>query len=500
MHRRLYILLLIGSCGLPSLASNSVSNLDFHFVFQQDTIPQDTAQTDSIKPYVPSFFSPFNPVYRFGDPFANRTSKSAFSLPDPSNLELEISYDSGFQYTVYEKIGNLNFRPVTTMSFREFDQYNNSQLTEGYWREKSIGLDGESAVSSRRLIPKLYLSPAFDRIFGGSYVDITPTGFINLDFGGTWQNVDNPSIPQRQQRNGGFNFEQQISMNLVGKIGDKLEITANFDNNNTFDFQNNMRIEYTGYDEEIIKKIVIGNVSMPVSNSLMTGSQTLFGLKTELQFGKLFFTGVASRQQGSVTSSSLGGGRSIDDPSYNPADQAENEIRASAYDENRHFFLSHFFRDNYEKWLQDPYNITSGLLIQNIEVYVTNTNNNTESTRNTVGFVDLGEQDRLLNENWRKTSGSIPADNSSNSLYAELINSGFRKSDQIYNNLQTLGLDPANEFVETKTARQLELGTEFVVNESLGYITLLTNLSDNQSLAVSYQYSYNGQIFTVGGN
>lgn len=470
-----------------------------HFVFQQDTIPRDTAATDSIRPYVPSFFSPFNPVYRFGDPFANRTSRSAFSLPDPSSLELDIAYDSGFQYTVYEKIGNLNFRPVTTMSFREFDEYNDSQLTRSYWREKSIGLDGESALSSRRLIPKLYLSPVFDRIFGGSYVDITPTGFINLDFGGTWQNVDNPAIPQRQQRNGGFNFEQQISMNLVGKVGDKLEVTANFDNNNTFDFQNNMRIEYTGYDEEIIKKIVIGNVSMPVSNSLMTGSQTLFGLKTELQFGNLYFTGVASRQQGSVSTATLGGGRSVDDVSYNPADNAENEIRASSYDENRHFFLAHFFRDNYEQWVSDPRNIISGLNITNIEVYVTNTNNNTDNTRNTVGFIDLGEQLVLLNGDLQNPGGSIPADNSSNTLYSTLINSGFRKSDQIYNNLQTLGLDPADEYVETKTARLLERGTEYVLHEQLGYITLLTNLSDNQSLAVSYQYTYNGQgPFNVG--
>ena len=498
MHRRLYILLLIGSWWSPSFASGLLDDFEPMRMLQHDTIPKDSAQTDSVIPYAPSFSSPFNPTYRFGDPFANQTSRSPFSLPDPSSLELEIDYDSGFQYTVFEKIGNLNFRPVTTMSFREFDEYNDSQLKRNYWREKSIGLDGENAVSGRRLIPKLFLSPAFDRIFGGSYVDITPTGFINLDFGGTWQKVDNPSFFQGQQRNGGFNFEQQISMNLDGKIGDKLEITANFDNNNTFDFQNNMRIEYTGYDEEIIKKIVIGNVSMPVSNSLMTGFQTLFGLKTELQFGDLYFTGVASRKQGSVTSSSLGGGSSIDDASYNPADQSENEIRASAYDENRHFFLAHFFRDNYETWLADPRNIVSGLNISNIEVYVTNTNNNTESTQNTVGFIDLGENSVLLNPS-HANGGSEPADNESNSLYQTLLNSGFRKSNQMYNNLESLGLDPANEYLETKTARQLEQGTEFVINSQLGYITLLTNLSDNQSLAVAYQYTYNGQgPFTVG--
>ncbi len=501
MHLRIYILLLVGGWWLPSFAIASLPSLEPLLLQQQDTIPRDTVKTDSVKPYTPSFFSTYNPSYRFGDPFSNRLGRSSFILPDPSSLELEIDYDSGFQYTIYERIGNINFRPVTTMSFSEYNSYNDEQLANTYWKEKSTGLDGESAVSGRRLIPKLYLSPVFDRIFGGEYVDIVPTGFINLDFGGNWQRVDNPAIPQRQQRNGGFNFEQQISLNLVGKIGDKLEVTANFDNNNTFDFQNNMRIEYTGYEEEIIKKIVIGNVSMPVSNSLMTGAQTLFGFKTELQFGNLYFTGVASRQQGSVSTSSLGGGNNIDDPVYNSSTQQENEIRASAYDDNKHFFLSHFFRDNYEDWVKDPRNITSGLLIQNIEVYITNTNNDTETTRNTVGFVDLGEQsqDRLLNQSFFNPAGSIPASNSSNSLYEALLSSGFRKSDQIYNNLQTLGLDPTTEYVVTGTARQLEEGTEFIINKQLGYITLLTNLSDNQSLAVSYQYTYNGAgPFTVG--
>lgn len=492
MQLRFYILLLLGSWCLTSFAAPSNHTVGLLFV------QQDTAKTDSVKPYVPSFRPTYNPSYRYGDPFSFRVSRSPLTLPDPSNLELQIDYDSGFQYTVFERIGNLNFRPVTTMSFSEYDRYNDGQVTQSYWREKSTGLDGESAVSGRRLIPKLYLSPVFDRIFGGSYVDITPSGFINLDFGGTWQNVDNPSIPQRQQQNGGFNFDQQISMNLVGRVGDKLEITANFDNNNTFDFQNNMRIEYTGYDEEIIKKIIIGNVSMPVANSLMSGSQTLFGIKTEMQFGKLWFTGVASRQQGSLSTSTLGGSGSIDDPMYNPQDRNENELRASAYDENRHFFLSHFFRDNYEKWLKDPRNITSGVQIRTVEVYITNTNNTTTTTRNTVGFIDLGEQSRLQNQDFYNAAGLVPSDNSSNQLYGTLINSGFRISNEIYNNMVSLGLDPATEFVVTGTSRQLVQGTEFIFNEKLGYITLLSPLVDNQSLAVAYQYSYNGQTFTVG--
>jgi cell surface protein SprA len=350
------------------------------YTFQQDTsvIQQDTVYQSTTRPT-------FDPSYRFGDPISNREPKSALQLDDPSNVDYDIEYDSGFSYSVYERVGETDFRPPTVMSFQEYDAYHNQQIINDYWKEQSLGLDGESAVSGRRLIPKLYISPVFDRIFGGSYVDIQPTGFVNLDFGGLFQFIDNPQVPERQRRNGGFNFNMQISSNVVGKIGDKLAVTFNFDNNNTFDFQNDMKIEYTGYEEEIIKKIEIGNVSMPVSNSLISGAQSLFGVKTQLQFGKLFVTGIASRQRGRNDVISI----------ENGVDEQQFEIRASNYDENRHFFLGHFFRENYEAWLSGLPQVISGVNITRIDVYVLNRNNNTEDTRNFLAFMDLGESDRV---------------------------------------------------------------------------------------------------------
>ena len=221
---------------------------------QPDTIPADTIPTDSVKPYEPTYTPTFQPSYRFGDPFSNRMSPTPLQLSDPSSIDLQVEYDSGINYTVYERIGDVNFRPMSTMSFEEYDAYNDKEIVDEYFKERSAGLDGESAVSGRSLIPRLYVGPVFDRLFGGSYVDIQPNGFVNLDFGGRFQRINNPAIPLRQQRNGGFNFNQQISLNVVGKVGEKLAITANFDNNNTFDFQNNLKVEYTGYEEDIVKK------------------------------------------------------------------------------------------------------------------------------------------------------------------------------------------------------------------------------------------------------
>lgn len=450
-------------------------------------VPQDTINSDSLQPYTPSKVPTFQPAYRFGDPFSNQSSTSPLFLDDPSSIDLQVEFDSTVNYNVYERIGNVNFRPVTTMSFDEYDQYNDRQITKEYFKEKSSGLDGESAVSGRSLIPRLYISPMFDRLFGGSYVDIQPNGFVNLDFGGRFQRVDNPAIPRRQQRNGGFNFNQQISLNLVGKIGEKLAITANFDNNNTFDFQNNMKVEYTGYPEDIVKKIEIGNVSMPVSNSLMTGAQSLFGVKTQLQFGKLFVTGVLSRQQGKSEVLTIESG----------FQGREFEVRASNYDENRHFFLGHFFRDNYERWHNNLPQITSGLNITRVEVYVINRNNDTRTTREVVGLMDLGETTRASPAKVGGIrSGVLPTDNKNNDLFQSVVG-GTRSSNEITGVLEADGLVNSLDFVKVGTARRLE-DDEYIVNRQLGYVSLLRKLQNDEMLAVSFQYTYNGQTYTVG--
>lgn len=456
---------------------------------------QDTVRNDTIGPYEPSIKPTFQPAYRFGDPFSNRISRSPLFLRDPSQLDMQVRFnpdttadDAGVTYSVYENIGALDFRPASFMTFEEFNRYNNSQLNREYFKDRSAGLDGESAVSGRSLIPRLYISPVFDRIFGGSYVDIQPNGFVNLDFGGRFQRIDNPQIPLRQQRNGGFNFNQQISMNVVGKVGEKLAITANFDNNNTFDFQNNLKVEYTGYEEEIIKKIEIGNVSMPVSNSLMTGAQSLFGIKTELQFGKLYVTTVLSQQRGRNETLTIESG----------FQGREFEIQGSEYDENRHFFLGHFFRNNYERWLATLPQVTSGVNVTRIELYVLNRNNDTETTRNIVGLMDLGEGSVIYNNNVNASNqapNGNPTRNPANDLFGSLPFD--QPVDQVDAILEGLGLENTVDFLKVTTARKLD-ESEYTLNGQLGYVTLTRRLQSDEMLAVAYEYTYNGAPYRVG--
>lgn len=483
--------------------------MEYSFLFQQEPALSDSTKADSLKNaiYTPTKRPTFIQKDRFGDPFSNFLSHSPLLLQDPASLKLDLEIDTGMNYTIYEKIGNINYRPTSTMTFGEFSKYQDREIIKSYWKSRSSGLDGESAVSGRRLIPKIYISPIFDRIFGGSYVDIQPTGFVNLDFGGRWQRINNPAIPINQQRNGGFNFNQQISMNVVGKVGEKLAITANFDNNNSFDFQNNLKLEYTGYEEDIIKKIEVGNVSMNVSNSLMSGGQSLFGIKTQLQFGKLFVTALATNQRSTYRQLVIDNG-TVQNNSNNYTNSTSNsvsgggfEIRASDYVENRHFFLGHFFRDNYENWLSRLPRVISSVNVTRLDVYVVNRNRETETLRNIVGLMDLGEGDekRIFSDavrNLNPTGGAN--DNGANGLFETIRNNNDIRdvstaSDYLTN---TFGMTNTTDF-EITQGRKLQ-NNEYVWNKELGYISLLRPLQNDEVLAVAYQYSFNGETFKVG--
>lgn len=463
-----------------------------------DTIPNDTIPKDTIpsdQPYEPTKHPTFEPQDRWGDPFSNRQSPSPLILDVPNEIEVDVAIDTAdtsFNYTIYERIGEVNYRPATEMTFEEYSQYQEQKMLRDYWKSRSAGLDGESAVSGRRLIPPIYVSPVLDRIFGGSYVDIQPNGFVTLDFGARWQKIENPSIPIRQQRNGSFEFDQQISMNVVGQVGEKLRITANFDNNTSFDFENDLRVEYTGFEEDIIKKIEIGNVSMPVQNSLITGAQNLFGVKAQLQFGRLFVTGIASTKRGTSDVLEIESGSQV----------REFEIRASEYDENRHFFLGHFFRSNYGigpgQWLNSIPQVTSRMNITRLEVYVINRNNDTETQRNFVAFMDLGEPE-VIEGPWENTQNINTNANNANTLYSTLTSTAPRNVNAIKDALTRppFEMEDGIEYEIVSNARKLS-EREYTFNSELGYLSLSRKLQNDEVLAVAYEYTYEGQRFKVG--
>ncbi len=411
-------------------------------------------------------------------------------------MNSNIRLDSAGNYIFSENLGSNFLRPPTLLPFSEALKLKKTEGNRVFLQEKAEALDGESAITNRRqLIPPIALSPFFDRLFGGDQIVINTNGFVQLDFGARFQRIDNPAIPIRQQRTGAFDFDQNINMSLQGTIGSKLKLGANFNNNNSFDFENQLKVEFGGQESDIVKSLELGNVSMPINNSLIFGAQNLFGFKTQLQFGRLFVTAIAATQRGQVESLTVEGG----------VQRQDFEIRASDYDENRHFFLGHFFRNNYENWLRSIPSVISGLNITRLEVYVLNRNNNTSTLRNIVGLMDLGEGDRIFlqgNPDVGNGSPSLPAADEADDLGRSRqndfnANPSLRQSDQIGPFLERNGLENAQDYVRVSGARKLT-PTEYYFNAELGYLSLTRQLQNDEVLAVSFEFNYQGRRYRVG--
>ncbi|MCB0641585.1 MAG: cell surface protein SprA, partial [Phaeodactylibacter sp.] len=344
-----------------------------------------------------------------------------------------------------------------------------------------------------------------DRLFGGTEVDIRPQGSIDLTFGVDFQNVENPALLERQRRQGGFDFDMAIQMDVTGKIGEKLNLSFNYNTQATFDFENPMKLDYNTdnfSEDEIVKKIEAGTVSLPLRGTLIQGSQSLFGVKTELQFGRLRVTGVASQQKSERERITVKGGSQFQ----------EFEVKADEYDENRHFFLSHYNRNVFERSLVNLPQISGLFRIQKLQVWITNDRREFENVRDIVAIADLGEPSRAnmtsnnsaiqppLMPAYRDITGQFGLpDNSANPIYG-LISDNPRASrvDRVVSELRRppLSFQQARDF-EKVSARKLK-ESEYTFHPELGFISVNINVNPDQVLAVAYQYTYKDSTYQVG--
>ncbi|RYF55516.1 MAG: cell surface protein SprA, partial [Cytophagaceae bacterium] len=229
-----------------------------------------------------------------------------------------------------------------------------------------------------------------------------------------------------------------------------------------------------------------------LNSQLIPGVQNLFGVKLQTRFGKLNATTVLSQQRSKKQEIVLRGG-TLNRPF---------EIRADQYDENRHFFLSQFFRSNYERSMKSLPVITSGVTITRLEVYVTNRTNTTDQLRNVVGFSDLAEPVPFNRSNPNIQTSALPtapADNAANTLFSRLkASSALRNADQTPDVLSgTFGLQRGTDYDMLRGAKRLT-EREYRFNSQLGYISLITPLRNDEILAVSYEYTYQGRRYQVG--
>ncbi|WP_372640442.1 cell surface protein SprA [Ancylomarina sp.] len=407
-------------------------------------------------------------------------AKSPLYLKNPANIETTIVYDpvTG-NYILKKRIGEMDYRNSTSLSKAEFQAQQNQATLRDYWMERISSDRNVSGVDQRSFLG----SKVFGQLFGNTAISIKPQGAAELSFGISTTQVDNPTIPEELRKTTSFDFNEKIQMSVSGKVGDILSMEVNYNTEATFDYENQMKLEYNGDEDNIIRKVEAGNVSMPISNTLITGGQNLFGVKTEMQFGKLSVASVFSQQKGETKVVNM----------ENGAQKSEFEVSADRYEANRHFFLSKYFYDNFDQAMAKLPVVSSAVTINKIEVWITNKNSNFEDSRNFVGLVDLGEN---------YPQGEYPdneKDASNSDFYKQFSEGAFnniRDINQVTNVLNG-NFTAGSDYEKVENARLLSEG-EYTLNRRLGYISLNQSLNADEVLAVAYQYTANGEVYQVG--
>ena len=436
-------------------------------------------------------------VYPFQDSKTLQLKKQAgIVLPNPSNIQRSVEFDPiSKRYIIREKIGDRLYRAPQYLSIEEYQKYENELIKRNYWRELA-DLPLSEAREPGFIPPVKINSKSFERIFGGNTIEIRPQGSADLTFSGRLSRNENPMFNERQRKQGNFDFDQRIQMNVTGQIGEKMKITTNYNTEAQFDFENQVKLDYTGKDDEIIRKIEAGNVSLPLSSSLITGSQALFGLKTQLQFGRLNVTSIFSQQKSQQREITI----------TNGSQQNEFTISADNYETNKHYFLAQYFRNNYSKALENiPLN-SSNVNITKLEVWVTNRANTAANSRDVLALLDLGEN-RVYNTNQVQGGAGFSvypagfagpgfAQQSNNLL--QVLPPGVRLSNSnAANTFFQPGGGGTDNFAKLTFARNLT-DKEYILNPRLGYISLNTALNADEVLAVAFRYTINGVEYQVG--
>ena len=337
--------------------------------------------------------------------------QTAVELRDPANIKTVVEYDPATgTYQVVTKLGDEIISTPISLTQEEYLKFQEQQSSAAYWRSKNK-IDYSKKKDEFSLTDMQFDIGLGDKIFGEGGVRLKTQGSVETKFGLKTNIVDNPSLSTNARNRTRFNFDQNIQMSVNGKVGDKIDVNMNYDTEATFQYDaKSIKLRYDGKEDEIIKSLEAGNVSMPINSSLITGGSTLFGVKSELQFGKLNLAGVISQQQSQTKSVSLSGG----------VQTSAFEVKADEYDENRHYFLSQYFRNNYDSWMSQMPFISSGIAIKKVEVWVTNKSSVLDNARNIVAFADMGEPSTIFNNHWTAAGQPIPS-NASNSLYNEII-------------------------------------------------------------------------------
>ena len=411
-------------------------------------------------------------------------------LKRPDNLKQDVVYnDTLDRYVIGSKISDTYLNAPIMMTPEEYRKWVERRSLQQYFKDKNAEIyqaKGKEKFDFTDM--HVDLGPA-EKIFGPGGIRIKTQGTAELKFGATLKNIDNPSLPIRNRKTTTMDFDEKINLNMNGKVGDKVNMNLNYNTDATFDYDaQNLKLKYDGKEDEIIKLVEAGNISFPSNSSLVKGASSLFGLRTDMQFGKLKLQTVFSQKKSSTKTVSSKGGVQL----------TPFEIDVANYEENRHFFLSQYFRDHYAQGMSTLPNMTTGININRVEIWVTNKTGTTSNTRNIVALTDLGENSKVSNPRWSTTGQPVPSNNA-NTEYGEMVGSynAARDIDQVSTTLDGAGLVGGTDYEKIEKARLLS-PSEYTVNQALGYVSLNSTLQTDQVLAIAYEYTYGGTSYQVG--
>lgn len=441
-------------------------------------------------------------------------------MQDPPSVVSAYTYDPVTDRYVYNsKVGEYNINYPLILTPKEYEDLVTRESIKKYFKEKADAIEGKkegTEDAKKDLLPRYYVNSSFfETVFGSNTIDVKPTGSVEMDLGVRYTKQDNPSFSPRNRAVTTFDFDQRISLSLMGKVGTRLNVNANYDTESTFAFQNLIKLEYAPTEDEILQKIEVGNVSMPLNSSLIRGAQSLFGVKAQFQFGKTTITGIFSEQKSQTKSVTAQGGGTVQ----------EFDIFSLDYDADRHFFLSQYFRNKYDASLKNYPVINSRVQITRMEVWVTNKQNRVSTTdnnlRNIIALQDLGESQLSgLDDNQVVNIGPViptdfflgtqpdsPADNENNRYNPALIgttgilNASIREVVTTGNDSFDLPagttVTEGQDYAKLENARKLS-SNEYTFHPQLGYISLQQRLANDEVLAVAYEYTIGGEVYRVG--
>ena len=415
--------------------------------------------------------------------------QSPLDLQRPDNMKYDVVYnDTLNRFVIGNRMGNTWLSAPIMLTPEEYNSWTEMNERSAFFRKKNDEIYQAKGKEKFDFSDMHFdLGPA-EKIFGPGGIRVRTQGSAELKLGMNKKSIDNPSLPIRNRKTTMMNFDEKINLNVNGKVGDKVNMNLNYNTDATLDYDaQNMKLKYDGKEDEIIKLVEAGNVSFPSNSSLIKGASSLFGVRTDMQFGKLKLQMVASQKKSASKSVSSRGGVQL----------TPFEINVADYEENRHFFLSRYFRNHYDEWMQKLPNLVTGITINRVEIWVTNKSGTTANTRNIVALTDLGEASKISNPMWTAT-GQVPSNRANNEYQAMTTQYvAARDIDQAAATLEGAGLVGGADFEKLESARLLS-SSEYSVNTALGYVSLKTGIQTDQVLAVAYEYTSGGVTYQVG--